>query len=265
MNAPRQCGLWCGIVFGVVLVLSAAVPVSADVVFSDNFEAQTSYVPSSTDADPGASPVGDGWTVDEVTEAYVQVHDNTSTSFDTPYGSKYLRLYRAGSGNCIAYGDFTLGAPAPQLSLAFDFYRDTNGAINFGFYDGATQVNALLMNNDSFGESGRAGNLQGGSWVRVTALDGSVLAGQWIHAEMVVDFVTDTYSMTIGTQTATGLPLLGDFSTASRVRFVAGGGWEDPRYGIDNVVVTAIPEPGALAILASGLLGLICYAWRRRR
>jgi sorbitol-specific phosphotransferase system component IIA len=25
------------------------------------------------------------------------------------------------------------------------------------------------------------------------------------------------------------------------------------------------PEPGTLAILASGLIGLVCYAWRKRK
>ena len=27
----------------------------------------------------------------------------------------------------------------------------------------------------------------------------------------------------------------------------------------------AVPEPGALALLASGLIGLLCYAWRKRK
>jgi hypothetical protein len=34
----------------------------------------------------------------------------------------------------------------------------------------------------------------------------------------------------------------------------------------DYVNINApVPEPSALALLASGLLGLLCYAWRKRR
>ncbi|MBU4271654.1 MAG: PEP-CTERM sorting domain-containing protein [Planctomycetes bacterium] len=33
----------------------------------------------------------------------------------------------------------------------------------------------------------------------------------------------------------------------------------------DSVTVTVIPEPSTLALLATGLLGLLCYAWRKRK
>ena len=34
---------------------------------------------------------------------------------------------------------------------------------------------------------------------------------------------------------------------------------------LDKVSVTGTPEPGTLALLAAGLAGLLCYAWRKRR
>lgn len=37
------------------------------------------------------------------------------------------------------------------------------------------------------------------------------------------------------------------------------------RIAFDNVRVNAVPEPGTLALLASGMFGLMAYAWRKRK
>jgi threonine dehydrogenase-like Zn-dependent dehydrogenase len=34
--------------------------------------------------------------------------------------------------------------------------------------------------------------------------------------------------------------------------------------GLSGYAMTAVPEPGTLALLAAGLFGLLAYAWRRR-
>jgi hypothetical protein len=34
---------------------------------------------------------------------------------------------------------------------------------------------------------------------------------------------------------------------------------------VDNVTLTAIPEPGTITVCANGLGALLCYAWRRRK
>jgi hypothetical protein len=36
-------------------------------------------------------------------------------------------------------------------------------------------------------------------------------------------------------------------------------------WNVDNVRLTATPEPGTLALLTTGLIGLVCYAWRKRK
>jgi hypothetical protein len=34
---------------------------------------------------------------------------------------------------------------------------------------------------------------------------------------------------------------------------------------VDNVSVSAVPEPGTLALAVAGVLGLLAYAWRKRK
>ncbi|MBU4273257.1 MAG: PEP-CTERM sorting domain-containing protein [Planctomycetes bacterium] len=42
-------------------------------------------------------------------------------------------------------------------------------------------------------------------------------------------------------------------------------GEADTSTTIDAVSITTIPEPSALALLVTGLVGLLCYAWRKRK
>ena len=51
------------------------------------------------------------------------------------------------------------------------------------------------------------------------------------------------------------LDLTGALNTNFDANFVNGGGG----------TLTVIPEPGTLALLATGLIGLLCYAWRKRK
>ena len=47
------------------------------------------------------------------------------------------------------------------------------------------------------------------------------------------------------------------------IDFVSHGDWTQR---LDATVTeTVAPEPSALVLLASGLIGLLCYAWRKRR
>ena len=52
-----------------------------------------------------------------------------------------------------------------------------------------------------------------------------------------------------------GTSLAGTIDGLSATLLVSGG----------DLVLTVVPEPGTLALLAAGLLGLLAYAWRKRK
>ncbi|MBU4397770.1 MAG: PEP-CTERM sorting domain-containing protein [Planctomycetes bacterium] len=54
---------------------------------------------------------------------------------------------------------------------------------------------------------------------------------------------------------------LGTTVTIKADNNLGGGKWGWHMYGVSN----QIPEPSTLALLARGLIGLLCYAWRKRK
>ena len=90
-----------------------------------------------------------------------------------------------------------------------------------------------------------------------------------------VDTITLTVELDGGSTTSyiTGA-VFGDFrgyiSSGSpiaelRVDVTSAGGFGHYPCADGFTVGTAVPEPGTLALLAAGLAGLLCYAWRKRR
>ncbi|MCX5653889.1 MAG: PEP-CTERM sorting domain-containing protein, partial [Planctomycetota bacterium] len=49
------------------------------------------------------------------------------------------------------------------------------------------------------------------------------------------------------------------------IRLYNPGGTPDQWLRVDNMTVDVVPEPGTLLLLVTGLLGLLAYAWRKRK
>lgn len=54
-------------------------------------------------------------------------------------------------------------------------------------------------------------------------------------------------------------------STTTNITFYNGSAPNNHLSGLDNVSLSAVPEPSALAIWGMGVIGMAVYGWRRRR
>jgi hypothetical protein len=86
----------------------------------------------------------------------------------------------------------------------------------------------------------------------------SAFGGPFAQASGTADYTGDAISGVSG-QTARYVSIL--------VTSTFSPNWWDGIVGINEVAISGheVPEPGTLALLAGGLLGLIAYAWRKRK
>jgi hypothetical protein len=116
------------------------------------------------------------------------------------------------------------------------------------------------------GAGGGAVTLMSGSTPLVYTAD----TWQSWKVDYVIGAQNATFSIDGGTPASVPVSNTGGYASGWNGHVVAFQFSEDlgsPSYCIDNLVVTAgaVPEPGSMAILVSALIGLVAYAWRKRR
>ncbi|MBN1555936.1 MAG: PEP-CTERM sorting domain-containing protein [Phycisphaerae bacterium] len=274
----RKNKLCLGVVLFCVLAGTATLS-RADVIFSDDFEshvAATSWV-EPNDRDPGAPPVGAGWTIDESEETMTQVMRSPVSSsyykFDTPYGLQYLHMWRDSSGSQSAWAGLTTDAQnqvAANGTMRVELkahnvsgFDGWGGSLNIGGFDSAPGSYANRAFDISLRSNGEVW-LYTGSSVKNTALDAVFDCNTWESLVIDVDFVTDTWSLTIDGVTVGSLGF--EAGDLSKIQYVSIGMTDYSgaagRGGIDDLVVlTPVPEPATLGLLAVGGLGI----WIRKK
>ncbi len=252
------------LVVGSLLYFSS--PASATTIFQDDFESHTGRI--------------------------VTVGDQLS-SLVPLIGESYTTTLANESGVPAVIADVTT-APGPGETNSGNFvdlktlsYNWANiSAVN----QSAIQGKVVEFKYDVYVESGVApqagldigthmGQWYGSGWNIILSTNGDVwyydttyhkagtfAAGSWVPVCVVADYGAKTFDATVGTL----LNFSGAFQTssgndafASLILTRDSGG--DTSVYVDNLAITLVPEPCSLVMLPVGVVGLLAYAWRKRR
>ncbi len=229
------------------------------VIFDTDFELPNNVVGSQ----PGTPDVGT-WTISGTTTDSALIADSTVTGYSAYEGGQFLNIVAPTSHSpprVIALADGIAGNSGDsewiQWTLAFNIDgdlsfnriaivpKDANGTLLGGQF--STHADGGVM---SWLPSGS------GTWV---ALNETYTPGAWNTLVVKHQNGTTVWSASINGAT---------FETLAGV---AGNNWcgfslEAASQGVRNGSFDAVvPEPSTLALLATGLIGLLCYAWRKRK
>ena len=226
------------------------------VIFQDGFEGVASgAAPVAITGTWGAPVVGGSNSI--------FVTDSATAGFAAYEGNQFLKLHSVSpTSSCNIVGTVA-GASGSgdtiQMRLAFrnalDSYGlsvrpvDSSGSVLIQLelvgpvgYEGL-DPNSISYHNGSFGSTGLTSN-----------------PNEW--NELLVTHVNGVNEWDISVNG-------GDPVTISGYTGPAANNWTKLRvnyaYGTGVSYLDAVPEPSSLALLASSLIGLLCYAWRKRR
>jgi hypothetical protein len=246
-----------------VIALVAAPTLSSTVLFQDDFESGTA----------GSAPTGGApgnWQVWLADGHFSVVNDAAPGPAS---GANYLYLGRGNTSGWVEGDAFFANQAANGTTVRLDFdinSLSTNWPLTFY---GAEQdhpnsstlwkeVYQIVLNPNGvvadWTQGGAAVPLAGMQWKN----------NQWQHCEVDYTIGSGKFDITYDGVTKTGLAIAPGGHDINCIVFAPGVGAAGDiglQY-FDNVTVTiGVPEPSSIALLVSALVGLVAYAWRKRK
>ena len=260
--------------------------------------ANATYLTSDGDlqgqATDGTTVVGSpGWGPDE---GRLYGGANSQSPFTNAFANNGIGMHGVGSATATAYWSNKTNSPISSIATGTLYYNadfqidSTNsvaGDFNFTITNYYTPHRTLGMwvavhadhSTYFYADNGPTGT--GNTSIF------SPVAGQWYNVQLALNMGTDTYSGAVYTDVAGTISKVADISSRAFYSndYIDRIASEDDLSGsgivgvlrlvighsLDNLVLSdsfipsPIPEPGTLVLMATGLFGLLAYAWRKRR
>ena len=178
-------------------------------------------------------------------------------------GSQMLKSYRPGVGTTSAYVDFgsTSGTgSAITIDLAFRVEDSASGMTLWPGTNGSLQDIAGFQ----FKKDGTVWYVDAGAW-QSASLTHTV--GTWNELSLTHTNGTGNWTMTVNGSAPESMPVTSATGPLTAYLSAVGGFSINNANTLSTVYIDAmpVPEPSTIAMLAAGLLGLLAYAWRKRK
>ena len=178
------------------------------------------------------------------------------------------------TGNYRAWGTPMIFTGADTtVTQAFQFCRDETDDDDLQIVSAGAAFSGLVEWRMLFGTDAGKFHIRHGEGYVYHGSD--VASEHWYDVKLDMDFSTETVTLsyrdlTEGDTSWTADSLLTDMPMLTTVKTLTGLSIRGRTGGcLDNYRIFSgtdpIPEPGTLALLATGLIGLLCYAWRKRK
>jgi hypothetical protein len=249
----------------------AVATASADItMFADDFEGMGTAVSPGTyasnlggDYNPtGGSP--GSWAITEQYADRIQVTNSTTSPDPGAYqGNNYLRIVRDGNEN-YAQMNFATQGMGQTYEWKANVYLPAEWAGNpMGILGNGGALFNIITNYD--GSHAGAIHSYTGPWPPSNLASVSFAIGKW--QQWKLDYTEGTANITLtvdGNSSTLPINASGALSLSNISIFSdMGSGCYLDAVSVTNV--TPVPEPSTLVLLTGGLLGLLAYAWRKRR